>query len=251
MEEQQYRLIDKNGDEGDFDEGSQLPNRRLVSSASQQVLKYLHIGVDIALIVIIVVLSVLLYKERYVYQRFIEYSPANGVIEPQVVRFSPSLNHTRTPYMGGPSPEVDQAWEELYNAFGNSRLPKSEADKLRIKTLEIPDDPGYYISQLDVFHELHCLNSLRQYMYPEYYNLTNPTGLMIEHRDHCIDTLRQSLMCSADITPISFVWDEEKHMAFGLPASYHQCRNFSKIQEWAKQNQMITPFDRTRHGHGH
>jgi hypothetical protein len=79
-----------------------------------------------------------------------------------------------SPFQVPSSPDLDQAWEDLYNcAFsssnhrelpfdriilvGVSRIPKQEAAKLPNKTSPIPGDPGFYIVELDVFHELHCL----------------------------------------------------------------------------------------------
>jgi hypothetical protein len=37
------------------------------------------------------------------------------------------------------------------------KIPKSEAALLPNKTYPIKNEPGYYIIQLDVFHQLHCL----------------------------------------------------------------------------------------------
>jgi hypothetical protein len=39
------------------------------------------------------------------------------------------------------------------------RLPKSEAARLPNRTYPIADEPGFYIAQFDVFHQLHCLVS--------------------------------------------------------------------------------------------
>lgn len=40
---------------------------------------------------------------------------------------------------------------------GISRITKEQAAQLPNKTQPIPGDDGYYISELDVFHNLHCL----------------------------------------------------------------------------------------------
>jgi len=73
----------------------------------------------------------------------------------------------------GKSPETDSAWQELYNSESLIsiyrvaltdpsdtilRIPKEQAALLPNRTVPIVDDPeGYYISQIDVFHQLHCL----------------------------------------------------------------------------------------------
>lgn len=66
----------------------------------------------------------------------------------------------------------------------------------------------------------------------------------IEHLEHCIDALRQSLMCSADVTPIPWKWREEDHEAKAVAEIAHTCRNFEDIRVWAKENQ-VKDFDRT------
>ena len=39
------------------------------------------------------------------------------------------------------------------------KIPRNEAVLLPNKTYPIRDEPGYYIAELDVFHQLHCLVS--------------------------------------------------------------------------------------------
>jgi hypothetical protein len=45
-------------------------------------------------------------------------------------------------------------------------------------------------------------------------------------------------MCSADVTPLVWTWDEEAQRSFPRSDTLHSCRNFEKIQEWAKDNQV-------------
>lgn len=49
---------------------------------------------------------------------------------------------------------------------GTSTISKAEADKLPNPTLPIPGTDKYLI-QLDVWHQLHCLNDLRKLLYPD------------------------------------------------------------------------------------
>jgi len=44
----------------------------------------------------------------------------------------------------------------------HSKITTSEAEKLDTKTLKVPNQPDQFLIQLDVFHQLHCLNSVRQ-----------------------------------------------------------------------------------------
>ena len=62
----------------------------------------------------------------------------------------------------------------------------------------------------------------------------SPNTLDFEHLDHCVDSIRQSLMCTADISVIPFQWIEEKKQLAARATIPHVCRDFQQIQEWAK-----------------
>lgn len=66
----------------------------------------------------------------------------------------------------------------------------------------------------------------------------------MDHLEHCIDALRQSLMCASDITPLPWVWVEAAHEAKEVAEVMHTCRNFADIRQWAREN-TIKFFDRT------
>jgi len=66
--------------------------------------------------------------------------------------------------------------------------------------------------------------------------------MKIEHIDHCIDSIRQSLMCSSDITPIPWAWVEEHQKLEPVATGMHTCRDFDAIREWAN-HRIIKNFD--------
>lgn len=94
---------------------------------------------------------------------------------------------TKTPYMGYPNDEIDQMWEDLYQCKlrnltllhnvvradtiyhrvdGDSAITKEEASRLALPTINERGTDRYLI-QLEVFHQLHCLNDIRKAFYPE------------------------------------------------------------------------------------
>ncbi|KAK3368288.1 hypothetical protein B0H63DRAFT_565013 [Podospora didyma] len=175
------------------------------------------------------------------------YSPANGAVEYiEKMKLRPALFNL-TEYMGYPTSDgrTDELWSNLYN-FGISKISKAEAKKLVSPTVAIPGTEDYLI-QLDVWHELHCLNGLRKLLYPEVYGglgkVTRPDGTidrgsaMFHHWDHCVDLIRQTLMCHADISPIPFHVNAPKNTGI-LPRlqTTHTCRNFERIQQWARDH---------------
>ena len=57
--------------------------------------------------------------------------------------------------------------------------------------------------------------------------------LLLTTSDHCIDALRQTLMCHGDISPLPFRINEHTDMWTPYFATRHQCRDFDKIKQWA------------------
>ena len=59
----------------------------------------------------------------------------------------------------------------------------------------------------------------------------------IDHLDHCVDSIRQSLMCSSDISTVVWAWDESRQMTLPLANVTHTCRDFEAIRQWAGARQ--------------
>jgi len=165
--------------------------------------------------------------------RSLLYSPAQVALEQEVKSFTAGRAH-KTIYQGL-SDDVDRAWGQLYN-HTIMKIPRSEAILLPNKTYPIKDEPGYYIAELDVFHQLHCLNNVRRALHREHY--INDTDLDEEHVSHCVDTIRQSLMCSADISVNVWQWSKELSAVVGHSTQAHSCRNFNKLLDWARERRL-------------
>ena len=61
--------------------------------------------------------------------------------------------------------------------------------------------------------------------------------LMNEPPDHCIEVLRESAMCQADISLVTWEWQPNRELPFANFNVKHECRNWGKIMEWTKQHQ--------------
>ncbi|KAF5346091.1 hypothetical protein D9756_010816 [Leucocoprinus leucothites] len=136
-----------------------------------------------------------------------------------------------------PSPAVDAAWRNLYD-FSGSTLPGYNRTPLFSETLEFVKKKGNKVQLLDVFHQLHCLDTIRQAFYPQYYTHTIDPS----HVVHCINAIRQSLTCMADVSDVSWVWDEELGALVESEANFHTCRDFEKIKHWALENHYDRQF---------
>src|ERR1700734_3143685 len=92
---------------------------------------------------------------------------------------------------------------------------------------------------------------VRKALHPNHYIMHEPPPLpglgSFDHVDHCIQSLRESITCSADITPNVWLWEDK--YSFNIPRidTVHTCRNFEKIKDWAETRSVDTSFDRSLH----
>ncbi|KAH8433852.1 oxidase ustYa family protein [Aspergillus melleus] len=158
-----------------------------------------------------------------------------------------------TAYVGRDLDAVDKAWDKLfgrrYFVLQDDEVDQLDRDEPSLPALEplvgIRSHTGHsgVFGGVEVFHSLHCLDALRRYINGQTHHhgrrLEEEGGMRI-HIDHCVDHLRQGIMCSADLTPVTL-----KPLYFGdksnpSGASFvgeterpHTCRNFEAIREWS------------------
>ncbi|KIY03958.1 uncharacterized protein Z520_00650 [Fonsecaea multimorphosa CBS 102226] len=115
-------------------------------------------------------------------------------------------------------------------------------------------------SDFAVFHQLHCLNGIRQaYWFTHDAMVTGrrlsdaefPDMISSRHISHCIDLLRQALMCQPDLTVE--VKDERGGVTgFG---TVHQCKDWQQLMGWMAEWEsygQTEPYDPGKHNHhGH
>ncbi|KAF4635476.1 hypothetical protein G7Y89_g2625 [Cudoniella acicularis] len=185
------------------------------------------------------------------------YSPAQDALEYKTVVFHSNAASDSTPYQGPPSEEVDAAWDVLYRHVGISQIDEESARQLPNQTAPLLAGSSQYIVGLDVFHQLHCLNMIRKSLYPEYYG-GHPLGVKANgsyqaeikwqndwHIAHCIDSIRQSLMCSIDVSTISWTWIPESNLSAPDARTTHTCRDWDRVYEWAVEHKLRDKFDET------
>ena len=57
------------------------------------------------------------------------------------------------------------------------------------------------------------------------------------HIDHCVETLRLSLMCYSDVTPLLAELTPDRPGGFQLDFNvHHKCRNFDKVTEFLREH---------------
>jgi len=149
-----------------------------------------------------------------------------------------------SPWRGRPTPEIDLAWEKLDPVIATSVTKEEVEDlgKLRNSSVQFPD--GGYLASIAAFHQVHCLNVLRKYSYLDYYVVTEPdfftSSTLRTHVDHCIEMLRQVLMCNADLHVIVYDWVAEVDYPWADFGTNYQCRDYQKVYDWGKENSVKT-----------
>jgi hypothetical protein len=147
-------------------------------------------------------------------------------------------------YFGPPSAEIDENWEVMMR----HEFPVLYAD-------EAPDGleesnrlaDNQYHFEPDMFHNLHCLNKIRYEVSKSIYPGV-PLGPVYEseanmtleafgpdwprhHMEHCMDRIRQALICHGDLTPsITRRWNGVKIPVF--ETRERLCRKWEPIRQW-------------------
>ncbi|CAK4033803.1 Cyclochlorotine biosynthesis O [Lecanosticta acicola] len=105
--------------------------------------------------------------------------------------------------------------------------------------VRVPGEDAY-IGTLNVYHEIHCLKRIHQYMYQDTYfpGIDDKQREMNRlHNEHCIDFLRQSAMCHGDVGLITFEWSPSNRIPVAN-ATTHQCVDWNRLDKWTKQRSL-------------
>ncbi|KAF1815939.1 hypothetical protein P152DRAFT_455666 [Eremomyces bilateralis CBS 781.70] len=167
--------------------------------------------------------------------------------DPKVVQFEKKklpVKLSHNPFVGDPSPELDNAWHGLFDRV-NIRVSAKDLQYAEVDSLKLADGSGDYIGLLGMHHELHCLKKIRHWIYKDFYypNLTVGSEAYVEnkvHVDHCIENIRVSTMCRADTSLNTFAWmDVSKGWVTAAEdTGYHSCANMDNLMGWVKERSL-------------
>ncbi|PGH23753.1 hypothetical protein AJ80_02183 [Polytolypa hystricis UAMH7299] len=165
----------------------------------------------------------------------------------RTVQFSASLANV-TIYRQPPSLEVDEAWENLGADYEPFTVLEDEAELYGLQKGQVkrtPEEGGGFFAEVEALHYIHCLNLLRQtsiWNYAYYRKrgkgaFMNTDDVVRDHTGHCLEILRQQLMCTADVG-IFGQWWVEGYGAYVDFNTKHKCKNFEDIRRWAEERQI-------------
>ncbi|OTA92759.1 hypothetical protein M434DRAFT_31516 [Hypoxylon sp. CO27-5] len=129
-------------------------------------------------------------------------------------------------FANDPSEEVTRAWESL--------IPKGQG----VIRLPVRNEFNAEVYNIAGYHALHCLYSVRESFFAlhrmsmsnDTHNAAVSTADMVRHGRHCIEYIRQSLMCNPDLTLEPFDTKRGKLKEWGIN---RRCINFGELSDWA------------------
>jgi Mycotoxin biosynthesis protein UstYa len=103
-----------------------------------------------------------------------------------------------------------------------------------------------YFALSEGAHQLHCLHALwRDHHiseYPEAQETRDKMPHIYElHIEHCVDMIRQQLMCKYDTGFITFRWIEGLDIPYPDFNTVHKCKNYDAIREWSATHEARVP----------
>jgi len=173
-------------------------------------------------------------------------------------------------YRGEPSPKTDEAWNDLaseahevilvnsdtmkragFNPDHYFKAPPSWAPRSSTPDASASaqaDHEDLFPVQIDVFHQIHCLNAIRKQMdFQHYYGKDFPDGkpnaMHKMHMRHCLHMILQSVTCSSAVDIVPHRWVEKDQVPFAQFGITKQCRNFPELHKWNKQNAIFNVRD--------
>jgi len=253
MEDARYHLLKDQENRDDANENTEFPSRQLKRWAlglSWWVWLFPVFLSALGIILLVICLKhfYFLKEEEFIHKR-VFYSPLRELAEKEhtLVQFNSSLIISQSIYRGPPTPGLDAAWEEITRPGGVLGITADDVRRLGKDpeiVIKLPKDfGGGYMASVELPHQLHCLNLLRKYTYQDYYGsilgneLSDTSEIIRQHLDHCIEVLRQVLLCNADPGLITWNWVVGRKLPWPDFNTNHICRNGEALLEYQKTNQ--------------
>ncbi|KAK3686195.1 hypothetical protein B0T22DRAFT_443279 [Podospora appendiculata] len=130
----------------------------------------------------------------------------------------------------------------------NIRVTPEDLDAIgENKTDRVQVNGGDYAAVLGVYHHIHCLNNLRRVVHWDYYGPRlaggkHPEGFSKEHSNHCIDSLRQSLMCHPNTAVYTAQWQDDPHSPIRKDIksdAVTTCVKWDSLDGWARPRALV------------
>ncbi|PLB50800.1 hypothetical protein P170DRAFT_474356 [Aspergillus steynii IBT 23096] len=171
------------------------------------------------------------------------------------VRFTGTFNVNNS-FKGPPNLETAAAWGGILRP-GVLAVEKDTWERSKPQypdsSVQIPSVIGdrsesKYMATLEVTHQLNCLYNLVKLNYLNHFeDLQKSREHNLAHEqervDHCIDILRQKIMCDADSNLVTYNWVQRVRSPVANFNSHHQCHDFKEVMGWAEEHSFASTLD--------
>ncbi|KAI8945736.1 hypothetical protein F4801DRAFT_567223 [Xylaria longipes] len=121
-------------------------------------------------------------------------------------------------------------------------MTKEEMIRMNKTSLGLLDGSDY-VGYLESLHMLHCLKRIYQSHHQEHYREQQRDGAFTTaHLYHCLDVLREGIMCNADVSINTLFWETPNKVQGARPGP-RKCVDWDHLQSWA-DNRTLTASDR-------
>ncbi|KAL3421018.1 hypothetical protein PVAG01_07463 [Phlyctema vagabunda] len=94
------------------------------------------------------------------------FSPMEEAVEWVQYRFNAGLFGQKTEYMGQPNKVKDDMWLDIVE-HGMVAIPAETALRVNNESGPWEEKPGYHMFGTEMYHQLHCLNTMRIALWKE------------------------------------------------------------------------------------
>ncbi|OQE13574.1 hypothetical protein PENFLA_c046G02210 [Penicillium flavigenum] len=122
---------------------------------------------------------------------------------------------------------ADELWKGLFpSGNGQVSISNTEASANKLPdSISDPDDGDKVMYVLAGYHNLHCLTILRSAFF--HYHVHGKEMSPWPHVVHCLDQIRQTLMCNFDMTFVPMTGPKEFK-----DGHEHVCKDYWQIHNW-------------------
>ncbi|OKL58690.1 hypothetical protein UA08_06305 [Talaromyces atroroseus] len=122
----------------------------------------------------------------------------------------------------------DEFWDAIHWSHGMITRDKKWAESQNWPdTMDLPSDHSKGVWLLEAYHEIHCLQILREVTKT---GLGGQPSTIEKHVGHCLNTILQVIICHADSTPLRVTG-----MAVERNGQLRQCKDWEALRSYASE----------------
>ncbi|GAB1318516.1 hypothetical protein MFIFM68171_08726 [Madurella fahalii] len=142
--------------------------------------------------------------------------------------------------------------ESMHELMAGTLIRVSNEELKLTGSDSIPLKSGGYAAGLGVGHNLHCVKQIKMFLYREhFYPNLDPYGedfdYLQSHADHCLDFIRQGILCHLDYSLYTVYWGERRQdISTHRDPPVQKCVNWDKLKIWmteraANTDELVRP----------